>query len=381
MYRDVYTRLGVTPAINGIGNKTTLGGSTPSARAALAMAEADYYYCDMPELMEQTGKRVAELLGVEAAFITSGCASAIVHAAAGVMAGTKKDDVGKLPDTTGTKKQFVFQRKQRYFYDRCYEVPGGELVIVGDEAGCAREQVEAAITNKTAGIGYVDKTRREPDPSVVSIDEAMEIGRRHGVPVIVDAAYQTFPLQKFRWIAGAADLVCFGGKYVGAASSAGFLCGRADLAHAASRQGFVASQSGDRPRSFGRSMKVDRQEIVGMVVALEEWLTMDHEDRVLRYLSYAKIIQDAVDDVADITTQVNRLEKHAAASLTVKLEPAALGMTGHTVAERLVADTPRILVGHGDSWITVALHTLHDGHPEVIAERLRAILQGVKCKA
>lgn len=86
MSRDVYTRFGVTPAINGIGNKTTLGGSTPSARAALAMAEADYYYCDMPELMEQTGKRVAELLGVEAAFITSGCPSAIVHAAAGVMA-------------------------------------------------------------------------------------------------------------------------------------------------------------------------------------------------------------------------------------------------------------------------------------------------------
>lgn len=279
------------------------------------------------------------------------------------------------------KKQFVFQRKQRYFYDRCYVVPGGELVIVGDEAGCAPEQVEAAITNKTAGIGYVDKTRREPDSSVVSIDEAMEIGRRHGVPVIVDAAYQTFPLQKFRWIAGAADLVCFGGKYVGAASSTGFLCGRADLAYAASRQGFVASQSGDRPRSFGRSMKVDRQEIIGMVVALEEWLTMDHEDRVLRYLSYAKIIQDAVDDIADITTQFNRLEKHSAANLTVKLEPAALGMTGHTVAERLAADTPRILVGHDDSWITIALHTLHDGHPEVIAERLRAILQGEECKA
>ena len=86
---DIYTRLGVTPVINGIGNKTTLGGSTPSVRAKQAMEEADYYYCSMPELMDRTGEQVADLLGVEAAFITSGCASAILHAAAGVMAGTR----------------------------------------------------------------------------------------------------------------------------------------------------------------------------------------------------------------------------------------------------------------------------------------------------
>ena len=124
------------------------------------------------------------------------------------------------------------------------------------------------------------------DPSTVSITGAMDIGRRHNVPVIVDAAYQAYPIDRMRWISGAADIVCFGGKYFGAPSSTGFLCGRADLVHAASRQGFVASQSGDRPRSFGRSMKVDRQEIVGMVVALEEWLTIDHEDRILGLLSW-----------------------------------------------------------------------------------------------
>lgn len=378
MTADIYSRLGVTPVINAIGNKTTLGGSTPSARAKQAMDEADYYYCDMPELMEQTGKRVADLLGVEAAFITSGCASAILHAAAGVMAGTEKEDVGRLPDTTGMKSEFVFQQKQRYFYDRCYVVPGGTLVLVGDEGGCSHEQMESAITVNTAGIGYVDKTRREPDPSVVSIEETMEIGRRHDVPVIVDAAYQTFPLEKFRWIAQAADLVCFGGKYVGAASSTGFLCGRKDLVLAASRQGFVASQSGDRPRSFGRSMKIDRQEVVGMVVALEDWLTMDHEDRILGYLSHAKVIQDGVSDLAGVSTEVNRLESHASASMTINLNPTTVKKSGHTIAEELASGNPRILTGHGDASLNVALHVLHDGQPDVIAKRLRAILTGGK---
>ncbi len=372
---DIYTRLGVTPVINGIGNKTFLGGSTPSARAKQAMKEADHYYCSMPELMERTGERVAELLGVEAAFITSGCASAILHAAAGVMAGTEKEDLGRLPDTTGMKSEFIFQRKQRYFYDRCYVVPGGSLVVVGDEEGCTVQEMEDAIGPDTAGIGYVDKSRGTEDPAIVSITAAMELGRRHDVPVIVDAAYQAYPLDRMRWISGTADLVCFGGKYFGAPSSTGFLCGRADLVHAASRQGFVASQSGDRPRSFGRSMKVDRQEIVGMVVALEEWLTIDHEDRILGLLDMARVIQQAVEDVPGVSTDVQRVESHAAAALTVELNPSPIAVSGHAVAEELATGSPSILVGHDDSSLRIALHTLHEGQPEVIAERLRAALR------
>jgi L-seryl-tRNA(Ser) seleniumtransferase len=177
-------------------------------------------------------------------------------------------------------------------------------------------------------------------------------------------------------ISQTADLVCFGGKYFGAPSSTGFVCGRADLVHATSRQGFVASQSGDRPRSFGRSMKVDRQEIVGMVVALEEWLTIDHEDRILEYLSKAAIIQDSVADLVGVSTQVQRLESHASASLTVAFDTDTVGQSGHTVADGLASGIPKILVGHGDTSITVSLHTLHEGQPEVIADRLRAILAG-----
>ena len=372
---DIYSSLGVMPVINGIGNKTTLGGSTPSARAKQAMDEADHYYCSMPELMERTGERVAELLGVEAAFITSGCASAILHAAAGVMAGPEKEDLGRLPDTTGMKHEFIFQRKQRYFYDRCYVVPGGKLVVVGDEEGCTAGELEDAITPVTAGIGYVDKTRGSEDPSTVSIPDTMDIGRRHDIPVIVDAAYQAYPIDRMRWISGAAALVCFGGKYFGAPSSTGFLCGRADLVHDASRQGFVASQSGDRPRSLGRSMKVDRQEIVGMVVALDEWLTIDHEDRILGLLSMAQVIQRAVDDIAGVSTEVERLESHAAAALTVDFNPSVIPVSGQAVAGELESGTPSILVGHQDTSIRIALHTLHDGQPEVIAERLRAALR------
>ena len=207
------------------------------------------------------------------------------------------------------------------------------------------------------------------------LEQVCDIAHAPHVPVIVDAAYQAYPLDRMRWISGAADLVCFGGKYFGAPSSTGFLCGRADLVHDASRQGFVASQSGDRPRSFGRSMKVDRQEIVGMVVALEEWLTMDHEDRILGLPSMAQVIQRAVDDVAGVSTDVERLESHAAAALTVEFDPGVISVSGQAVAGELESGTPSILVGHQDTSLRIALHTLQDGQPEVIAERLRAALR------
>ena len=369
---DIYNDLGLTPVINAIGNKTTLGGSTATTKVRAAMDAANEYYVDMPELMEVSGERIATLLDVEAAFVTSGCASAIVHAAAGVMAGTDKEMIGRLPDTTGMRNEFIFQQKQRYFYDRCYVVPGGQLVIAGDEHGCTIEEMEAAIGPNTAAIGYVDKTRGNSDSSLVSIEEAMAIGGTHGLPVIVDAAYQSFPIEKLRWIAGAADIVCFGGKYFGAPSSTGFLCGRSDLVQAASRQGFVASQSGDRPRSFGRSMKVDRQEIVGMVVALEEWLTIDHEDRILGYLAKARVVQEAIKTLPSLSSEVALTNSHTGASLSITFDPGTIGKTGLQIKEILASENPSILLGCSDTLLHLALHTLHDGQEQRIADRLLA---------
>ena len=122
----------------------------------------------------------------------------------GFMAGPEKEDLGKLPDTTGMKHEFIFQRKQRYFYDRCYVVPGGSLVVVGDEEGCTAQEMEQAITPDTAGIGYVDKTRGVRRP-FYSLDPRSDGNRAqtHDVPVIVDAAYQAYPIDRMRWISGA----------------------------------------------------------------------------------------------------------------------------------------------------------------------------------
>jgi L-seryl-tRNA(Ser) seleniumtransferase len=123
-------------------------------------------------------------------------------------------------------------------------------------------------------------------------------------------------------------------------------------------------------------MKVDRQAIVGLVVAVEEWLTTDHEDRILGYLAKAKVVQDAVEDVASVTTVVQQTNSHAGASLTITFETAAVGTSGPKIRAKLAEGSPKVLVGASEHTVHVALHTLHHGQELVLAERLLSALRG-----
>ena len=368
---DIYTRLGARPVINASGNTTIWGGSTPTPAVQRAMDEASGYWVEMEELLEKSGELIAEALGVEAAYPTSGCFSALVLSTAALMTGSDPEKMEKLPDTSGMKNEFVFQEAQSYGYDRAYGVPGGKLVKVGDENGCTIEEMEAAIGPSTAGIVYfVNKSHGD---SMVSYDDATKLAHDHGLPILADCAAQIYPIDYFLENAQKADLACFGGKYMGAPHSTGFLCGKKDLVDAAVGHGFIAPG-----KPFGRAMKMDRQEIVGVVTAVSEWFSMDHEERLLIAGGKLGIIQDAVTDLNSVaTTTIAANDSYMAISLNITLNTKELSMDASEVADALSSMTPRIRLDVvGDDTLVLVSHNLVDGEPEAVAEGLRSTLAG-----
>lgn len=368
----VYEKLGVRHVINCRSNLTILGGSTPPKEVTDAMEEANLHWVEMKELLEKTGEFISGIMGTESAYVTSGCAAAIALSAASCMAGTDLDKIGRLPNTRGMKNEVIIQKKQRYSFDRCFTLTGAKLVEAGDANGCTAEQLEEAMGPKTAAIAYY--MQPDWDSSVVSLKDAAEIGHSHGVPVIADAASQIYPLDYFRDVAQTADLACFGAKYFGSGHSTGMVCGRKERVDAVSAQGFI-SYHYNGSRSVGRPMKLERQEIVGVAVALDRWFSMNHEDRFLQYDRRMSAIRRGLQGVAGVTTKVVQHQRFFGTTLNVVIDRKVVGKSAQQVADELDAGRPRVWVGvEGENTITVNVHVLNEGEQDTVATRLRGAL-------
>ena len=372
---SVYSRLGVRPVINARGNQTILGGSTPPPGVRRAMDDADLHFVEMRELMARSGEFIADVLGSESAYVTSGCASAISLSAAACMAGTDMDKIGRLPDTTGMRDRIVIPKRQRYNFDRCFTLTGAKLVEAGDDDGCGAEQLDAAIGDDTAAVAYVVNAAA-PDDSVLTLRQATEVARSRDLPVIADAASQIYPLDLFRENAQVPDLACFGAKYFGSPHSTGIVAGRRELVEAVAAQGFI-SYHYDGYNAVGRGMKLDRQEIVGVVAALDDWFTMNHEDRFMEYGRRMTLIEEGLRGLDSVRTRVVDNRRFWATTLHVDFDPGTVGMTAGQVAAELDAGNPRIWVyTEGDGTISLNVHTLNEGEEAIIGDRLRGLLSG-----
>ncbi len=372
---EVYRRLGVRPVINAQGNRTVLGGSSPGPEVKAAMDRADGSYVKMQDLLDRSGEYIADLLDVEAAYVTSGCAAALALSAAACMTGDDPSKIAQIPDTAGLKSDILIQKAHRYSYDRSFTVPGAKLVEVGTDDACSPEELDAAIGPNTAAVAFL--VRPEEDASTVSLEQAVEVASARGVPVIGDAAAQLYPLDYFRRNAQTPDLACFGAKYFGAPHSAGFLCGKKDLVDAAADHGFMAFQH-KGGNAFGRPMKLDRQEIVGVVTAIELWLTMNHEDRLLGYEEKIEAIQRDLQGAPNLkSAPMVRNKNFWGVTLNVEIDVEGLGMDANGVSARLDEGDPCILVNvDGDDTIAINVHTLNEGEERLIAERLSSVLAG-----
>ena len=367
----VYERLGVRRVINAWGVATELGGWGQSERVTQAMEEANRGTVEMQELLRKSGDFIADLLGVETAFVTSGGAAAQALSVAACMAGTDPDRIAQLPDTTGMKNEVVIQKRNRYMFDRCYTLTGASLTEAGDDDGTTEDDLDAAIGPNTAAVAYY--IQPPIDDAIVSLEETVALARSRGVTALADACSQIYPLDYFRRCAQSADLVTFGAKYMGAPHSAGFVCGKRDLIDAVSAQSFVTYHY-DGGKAVGRAMKIDRHEIIGVVTAIEDWFTMDHEERILKYESRFAVIDDALRDVDGVSTRRIEVPHYVPYMMLVDVDEPVVGKTAEQVRVELDNGSPRIWVGAEDCSLRVVVNCMSDEETAVVAERLREAL-------
>ncbi|MCY3801331.1 MAG: aminotransferase class V-fold PLP-dependent enzyme [Chloroflexi bacterium] len=367
---EIYTDLGLVPVINARGNQTLLGGSTVPDEVQAAIDAANRYYVVMEDLFAATGRVIADLLECEAAYVTSGCAAALALGAAACIAGDDEEKVKKLPHTEGMKNEVVIQGTQRYKYEHAPTVSGAKLVEAGDANGVTPAQLEEAIGPDTAVMLFV--AHMDAVDGIVPLDQVIEISHRHGVPVMVDAAQQIYPLERMRmWTKMGADLVCFGAKYFGSPHSSGILCGREELVASAVRQGFIGFEIG--ASSIGRPFKLDRGEVIGVVHALRRWLSLDHEERIAAAEAKLEVISAVVEGKPGVNVSTDPGVLVGAPALCLNFEPES-GLTAESVIESLRDGNPSIVVGEEGETVVFNPNTLLEGDAEVVAERLAGIV-------
>lgn len=369
---NVYERLGVRRVINAWGVATELGGWTPSRKVMQAMERANDATVEMQDLLEKSGEFIADILGVEAAYITSGGAAAQALSIAACMAGVDPEKIARLPDTTGMKDEVVIQARNRYMFDRCYTLTGAALVEAGDGGGTSESDLRDAIGPRTAAVAYY--IQPPIDDAIVSLEDTVAIARSRGVPAVADACSQIYPLDYFRRCAQSADLVTFGAKYMGAPHSAGFVCGKRELIDAVSAQSFV-SYHYDGGKAVGRAMKIDRHEIIGVVTAIEDWFTMDHEERILEYEGRFADIAEAVQDLEGVATRRIEIHHYVPYVMAIDVDESIVGKSAVDVRADLDSGNPRIWVDAVDGSLRVVVNCMTDEETRVVADRLRQALQ------
>ncbi len=364
----MYRRLGVEPIVNAFGTNTGLGGSVIDPEVLDAMADAGRVMVSMTELGGRAGDVIARHTGAEAGLVTAGAAAGMMLQAAACIAGDDARRIGNLPDTAGMNNEIVLKRDHRNEFVRVWRQAGAKLV----PAGSSRPDIEAAITDKTAALAFV-ASRWHPD-SFDGLDEMVLIARTHSLPVIVDAAAMLPPPENLRsFVQHGADMVAFsGGKAIRGPQSAGILCGRRDLIEAAR----LNASPND---NIGRPAKVCKEEIVGLIVALERYVARDHAADQSRWRLQCQTVVDALAQIPGVTPSVEHDDwTRPVPEVSVRLDSRWEGPSAEEVKRTLASGEPPIMIGAdlrpGED-LFVNPHGLAPGEAELVAERLMQALR------
>lgn len=376
---SIYKEMGAKPVINATGSVTLLGGSTPVPEVKAAMDAADSAYIPLIELEQVAGDRIAEMLGVPAAYVTSGAGSALTLATAAFMAGSDDVKVEQLPDTTGMPNEILIQKRQRYWYDRCLELAGAKLVEFGDENGTTEEDLKKAINGRTAAVHYVVYEQKPTDPNVLTLEQVLEITHAAGKPVSVDAAGQIYPLENFgKYVKMGADFQCIAAKYMGAPHSTGFALGTKKVIDAISRHSFVGYE-GRRIRGIGRPQKIDRQEIMGVVAAVDRWLTINHEDRLAFAENQSQAILKPLQGIPGVRAKINtNIIGHQPFGVILSLDSDIVGFSNDDLVKKLQNGDPSIWTRVSVDAPQIEIHVfgMSDGQPELVGNAIAAAVKG-----
>lgn len=391
----IYEDLGVRTIYNAKGPSTRVSGGFLAPEVAAAMAEAGTRCVDMAELQAGASRIIAGITGAEAGIVTSGASAGLLLGTAACVAGLDPGRMARLPDTTGMKNEVVMVRSQRNFYDHAVRATGVRIVEVGlpdRVAGAGVRDAEGweiadAINANTAAVVYVATGSARP-----SLEEVVRVAHGRNVPVLVDAAAQLPPASNLkRFIAAGADLVAYsGGKAIGGPQGSGILCGKRELIMSAILQNLDLDIEwaqwtpppslidkdrlvGLPPHGIGRSCKVGKETIAGLLVALRRFVAESDESRRATYLAR----------VERMAAGLNRL-RNASVSIRDGMVPklAILMASGapHTATEVCLAlqnGEPSVHVDPSQAAggiLVINPSCLHDGDVEPLTQRVREVI-------
>ncbi len=364
--RDVIKELGVRTFINAAGTYTALTASTMPPEVIAAMQTAWPQYVNLVELQTKVGERLATLLKCEAAMVTSGAAGALTVGTAGCVTGRNQDAIRRLPDVTGLKSEVIMQKSHRFGYDHAVRACGVRIVEIETEA-----ELEAAAGPRTAMMLFFNDA--EPRGR---IDGAgwVRLGRKLGIPTFVDAAADTPPVENlWKYTGMGYDLVTFsGGKGIRGPQSAGLLLGRKDLIEAA------RMNTSPNAGTISRGMKVNKEEMVGMLVAVERFLKVDHAAERREWDRRAEVIRKAAMKLKSVESDivVPPIANHVP-HLRLKWDRAVINLTPQDAMKQLREGTPSIEACPmtDREWLAFGVWMMKPGDAEIVARRTVAVLK------
>ena len=362
----IFDRLGLGRVINGRGWITVVGGSIMPPEVIDAMTDAVNTYVDLDELNLAAGREIARYTGAESGLVVAGAAAGLLLQAAACIAGDDPVLIDQLPDSTGLRNEVLLYEKHRTNYDRCYRAAGAKLVIWGGDDRPAEEQLTEAMGQNTAALAYVFHPW---NTCPISLEKAVLLAHDQDIPVIVDAAVTLPPATNLTaYIDQGADMVTYsGGKGLRGPQSTGILCGREDLIEAA--------RLNNSPfKGVGRSAKVCKEEIAGLLAALDLFVRTDHEAVWAEWRNRSSVITSAVEDITGLEIRIedgdlNRQGPQA----VVYFRDGWSGPDSDTIVARLAAREPSIRIGNGgyEDELFINSGTLVDGEEEIVARALR----------
>ncbi len=369
---NIYESLSTRPVINADTTLTRLGGSLMPEPVLAAMNEAAKNFVDMFELQHQVGHRLAELTRNEAAYVCTGAAAGLFLASLACMTGTDLKAIARLPDLTGLKNEIIIHCAHRIPYDPAVRLAGAKLVEVGNALQTFPWEMEAAITERTAAVLFI--AGEHLSFGALSLQATIKIAHAHGLPVIVDAAAQLPPpdnLWHFTRDLGA-DLAIFsGGKDLRGPQASGLIVGRADLIAA-------CAENGSPHQRLGRAMKVGKEEMVGLLAAVEWYLQQDHQARMADFEATVQFWVDSFRGWPGVTARrdyPNEAGRPLPWAL-LEFDPDATGLTATQIQQQLWDGNPRIAVSlAGTHGIHLTPDTLEPGEAEIVADQIKQILQ------
>ena len=359
---NVYEELGVTTVINGQGTMTTLGGSLIRPEVEAVMAQAAKHFVSIPQLEAAAGRKIAEMLKLPqgyTALVTSGAAGAMQSGLAGILTGKSEQFIQQLPDLTGMKSEVIIQKSHRNPFDHQLRATGVKLIEVE-----TRDELQRAINQRTAMMHFTNFANRAGQ---IKVDEWPKIAAQNHIPCFIDAAADAPPVSHlWDYARMGYDLVAFsGGKALRGPQCAGLLLGRAELIECA------LLNNSPYEDTLGRGQKVGKEEIVGMVKAVELYLNEDHEALTQEWWKRLDSISQQITHVEGVTTAyfVPDIANHVP-HMQINWDPRRISLAPRAASETLRKSKPSIVIESTEIGLAMNSFMLQPGEERIVAEQL-----------